>query len=153
MRRRTLWSLLLPMILLPVGWPHHLVLGVTNSPGEAHALRSHARVDARYQYLSGGVNTGDDWTHWNPNGTFASMYVRESIAQHMIPVLTFYELLQSKPSTGGDEAARDLSNLRNRATMRSYWADYSLLLRRVAQSAGRHTVVIHVEPDLWGYLE
>lgn len=151
--RRTLWSLLLPMILLPAGWPHHLVLGVTNSPGEAHALRSNARVDARYQYLSGGVNTGDDWTHWNPNGTFASMYVRESIAQDMIPVLTFYELLQSKPSVGGDESARDLSNLRNRGTMRAYWADYSLLLRRVAQSAGGHTVVIHVEPDLWGYLE
>ena len=55
----------------------------------------------------------------------------------MIPVLTFYELLQSKPSIGRDEAARDLSNLRNRATMRAYWADYSLLLRRVAQSAGR----------------
>lgn len=96
--RRTLWSLLLPAILLPVGWPHHLVLGVTNSPGDAHSLRSHARVDARYQYLSGGVNTGEDWTHWNPNGTFASMYVRESISAHMIPVLTFYELLQSKPS-------------------------------------------------------
>jgi hypothetical protein len=44
-------------------------------------------------------------------------------------------------------------NLSNRATMRAYWADYSLLLRRVAQSAGTHTVVIHVEPDLWGYLE
>src|SRR6185312_1492156 len=53
--RRTLRSLLLPVILLPVGWPHHLVLGLTNSPGDAHTLRSHAHVDARYQYLSGGV--------------------------------------------------------------------------------------------------
>ena len=151
--RRTLRSLLLPVVLLPVGWPHHLMLGVTDPPGDAHALRSHASVDGRYQYLSGGVNTGGDWTHWNPNGTFASNYVRESISEHMLPVLTFYELLQSKPSVGGDEAARDLSNLRNRPTMRAYWADYGLLLRRVAQSAGRHTVVIHVEPDLWGYLE
>ena len=37
--------------------------------------------------------------------------------------------------------------------MRAYWADYSLLLRRVAASAGRHLAVVHVEPDLWGYLE
>ncbi len=37
--------------------------------------------------------------------------------------------------------------------MRAYWADYSLLLRRVAQSAGSRLVVVHVEPDLWGYLE
>ena len=151
--RRTLRSLLLSAILLPVGWPHHLVLGVTDSPGDAHALRSHARVDARYQYLSGGVNTAGDWTHWNPNGTFASRYVRESISQHMIPVLSYYELLQSSPARGADEAAKDLSNLRNRATMRAYWANFSLLLRRVDHSQGRHTVVIHVEPDLWGYLE
>jgi hypothetical protein len=54
---------------------------------------------------------------------------------------------------GGSEQARDLSNMRNPATMQAYWADYRLLLRRVAASAGSHLVVIHVEPDLWGYLE
>jgi hypothetical protein len=37
--------------------------------------------------------------------------------------------------------------------MRAYWADYELLLRRVAASAGARLVVIHIEPDLWGYLE
>jgi hypothetical protein len=151
--RRKLSSLLLGAVLLPIGWPHHLVLGITDSPGDAHSLRAHAPVDARYQYLSGGVNTGGDWTHWNPNGTFASNYVKESISQHLIPVLTYYELLQSNPAAGDSESAKDLSNLRNRATMRAYWANFSLLLRRVTQSAGRHTVVIHAEPDLWGYLE
>ena len=58
------------------------------------------------------------------------MYVRESFAPHMIPVFTYYQMLQSEPSVGGDEQARDLSNMRNPATMRAYWADYSLLLRR-----------------------
>jgi hypothetical protein len=37
--------------------------------------------------------------------------------------------------------------------MSAYWADWQLLLRRVAAVAGRQTVVIHVEPDLWGYLQ
>jgi hypothetical protein len=81
------------------------------------------------------------------------MYVRESLAAHVIPVFTYYQLLQSSPSAGSSEQARDLSNLRNPATMRAYWSDYRLLLRRAAAAAGGHLVIIHVEPDLWGYLE
>jgi hypothetical protein len=144
---------LLSLIALPLGWPHHLVLGLTDPPGDAARLRARVSLDARYQYLSGGVNTGKGWAGWNPNGTFASMYVRESIARHMIPVLSYYQLLHSRPSVGSDELERDVSNLRNPATMRAYWADYSLLLRRVAPAAGRHLAVIQIEPDLWGFLE
>jgi hypothetical protein len=150
--RRALISLI-SLIALPLGWPHHLLLGLTDSPGDAAQLRARVPLDARYQYLAGGVNTGKGWATWNPNGSFASRYVRESIAQHMIPVLTYYQLLRSTPSVGRTELERDVSNLRDRATMRSYWADYSLLLRRVAPAAGRHLVVIHIEPDLWGFLE
>ncbi len=144
---------MLPLAMLPVGWPHHLALGVSDPPGDAQALHARAPVDMRYQYLAGGVNTGHGWTTWNPNGSFVSMYVRESFAAHLIPVFTYYQMLQSLPAVGTDEQQKDLSNMRNPATMRAYWADYSLLLRRVAQSAGPRTVVIHVEPDLWGYLE
>jgi hypothetical protein len=81
------------------------------------------------------------------------MYVKESIAARVIPVLTYYQLLQSGPAAGTSEAQKDLSNLRNPATMRSYWDDYRLLLRRVSEAAGSHLAIIHVEPDLWGYLE
>ena len=151
--RRLVLSVLLSLAVLPVGWPHHVVLGVADSPGDAQQLAQHARVDARYQYLSGGVNTGQGWATWNPDGTFASMYVRESIAEHMIPVLTYYQLLQSEPAVGSTEEQKDLSNLRNPATMSAYWNDYQLLLRRVGSAAGRHLAIIHIEPDLWGYLE
>ena len=37
--------------------------------------------------------------------------------------------------------------------MTAYWADWRLLLRRVAVASSKHLVVVHVEPDLWGYLE
>jgi len=151
--RRLVLSILLSLAVLPAGWPHHLLLGVADAPGDAQRLAEHAPVDARYQYLSGGVNTGQGWSTWNPDGTFASMYVRESIAAHMIPVLTYYQLLQSAPAAGSTELQKDLSNLRNPATMRAYWNDYRLLLRRVGGAAGRHLAIIHVEPDLWGYLE
>lgn len=122
-------------------------------PGDAAALVKHARVDARYAYLAGGVNTGSGWATWNPNGTYASNYVRESLAAHLIPVLTYYQMLQSRPAQGSSELEKDISNLRNPQTMQAYWADWELLLRRVAAAARSKLVVIHVEPDLWGYLE
>ncbi len=68
----------------------------------------------------------------------------------VVPVFTYYMLLQSSPAAGADEAARDLSNLRNAATMKAYWAD----VRAFFQHANATTpVVLHVEPDLWGYIE
>lgn len=138
---------------IPPGWPSHLALGVSDPPGDAQGLARRAPFDARYQYLAGGVNTGSGWATWNTGASFASRYVRESIAAHMIPVLTYYQLLQSRPAAGPDELHKDLSNLRDPATMAAYWADWGLLLRSVAPASARHLLVIHVEPDLWGYLE
>lgn len=129
---------------LPRGWPATLQLGLTEEPG-AHP----ARVGLRYQYLAGGVDTGRGWSTWNEGGSFASRYARDSWAHGELPVFTYYMLLQSKPG-GGDEAAADLRNLRDPATMTAYWADVRLLLRTLH---GRKTAVVHVEPDLWGYLQ
>jgi hypothetical protein len=134
---------------LPAHWPRTLQVGLSDDPGGAAALRRAAPFGFRYQYLAGGVNTGQGWATWNPNGTFASLYVQDSWAHGELPVLTYYMLLQSKPG-GGGEAHADLSNLRNPATMASYWDDVRLLFRRVH---GTKPVVVHVEPDLWGYLE
>lgn len=134
---------------LPAGWPHTLQLGLSDPPGGAGALRAAAPFGFRYQYLAGGVNTGHGWATWNPDGMFASMYVNDSWAHRVLPVLTYYMLLQSKPG-GGDEAHADLANLRDPQTMAAYWRDVELLFRRVS---GAQPVVVHVEPDLWGYLE
>ncbi len=134
---------------LPATWPHALQLGVADDPGGAAALRNVAPFGFRYQYLAGGVNTGSGWSTWNPGGSFASMYVRDSWAHGELPVLTYYMLLQSKPG-GGDEAHADLANLRNPSTMAAYWDDVRLLFARIK---GTKPVVVHVEPDLWGYLE
>ena len=131
------------------GWPNMLQIGLTDAPGGAAALRRRAHFGFRYQYLAGGVNTGSGWSTWNPNGTFASMYVQDSLSHGVVPVLTYYMLLQSNP-TGGDEAQTDLAHLRDTQLMQSYWSDVTLLLQRVK---GTKPVVVHVEPDLWGYLE
>jgi hypothetical protein len=134
---------------LPTRWPQTLQLGLADSPGGAAALRKVAPFGFRYQYLAGGVNTGQGWSTWNPNGSFVTRYEQESWAAGVIPVFTYYMLLQSKPA-GGDEATVDLAHLRDPTVMRAYWADVRLFFKR-AHSA--KTVVLHVEPDLWGYLE
>jgi len=134
---------------LPKRWPTTLQIGLTDEPGGAAALRRTAHLGFRYQYLAGGVNTGSGWATWNPNGSFVSMYVHDSVAHGITPVFTYYMLLQSKPG-GGDEAHADLANLHDPATMRAYWSDVRLFL---ARARAPQTVVAHVEPDLWGYLQ
>jgi hypothetical protein len=95
------------------------------------------------------VNTGQGWATWNPDGSFASMYVQDSWSHGTIPVLTYYMLLQSNPH-GTDEAQTNLSHLRDTQLMQAYWQDVRRLFQRVH---GTKPVVVHVEPDLWGYLE
>jgi hypothetical protein len=104
---------------LPARWPQTLQLGLADSPGGAAALRKVAPFGFRYQYLAGGVNTGQGWSTWNPNGSFVTRYEQESWAAGEIPVFTYYMLLQSKPA-GGDEAQVDLAHLRDPTVMRAY---------------------------------
>src|SRR5436190_8312502 len=128
---------------LPRGWPATLQIGLTDSPGGAAALRRGTPFGFRYQYLADGVNTGSGWATWNPDGTFASLYVRDSWAHGVVPVLSYYMLLQSNPS-GGDESQTDLAHLRDPNLMQAYWADVQLMFERVR---GAKPVVVHVEPD------
>jgi hypothetical protein len=129
---------------LPRGWPKTLQIGLMANPGSAPAP-----LGFDYQYLAGGVNTGNGWSTWNPNGSYASNFVRSAWAHHVVPVLTYYMLLQSNPARG-DEGQTDLAHLRDPQLMAAYWSDVRLLFQRVR---GAKPVVVHVEPDLWGYLE
>ena len=134
---------------LPAGWPARLELGMADKPGGAAALARTARFGFRYQYLAGGVNTAGGWASWNENGTFVSTYVEESQRNGMTPVFTYYMLLQSKPG-GGSESEANFRNLRNRATMTAYFRDLRLFF---ARARGPRAVVLHVEPDFWGYAQ
>ena len=105
----------------------------------------------RYQYLAGGVNTGNGWSTWNTNGQFVTWYVEDSADHGMTPVFPYYMLLQSNPSTGGQrEGEGPLEPREHRPRWPPYYADLRLFFQR---AAGSTTVVLHVEPDLWGYIE
>lgn len=105
----------------------------------------------RYQYLTGGVNTGRGWATWRRDGSFVTDYLRDSEAMNTIPVFTYYQLLVSAPAAGSDERSRLLSNLRDPQTMAAYFQDFVLLLRRLASTA--KPVIVHIEPDLSGYAQ
>jgi hypothetical protein len=138
---------------LPAG---SLQFGLANDPSDLSWMTSSGVPWAyRYQYISGGVNTSGNWETWQdpsqPPGQFAIDYVTASHDAGYIPVFSWYELLQSSPSSGSDESDRDFSNLNDATTMASYYASFALLMQCAAQAGG--TVIVQVEPDLWGYLQ
>lgn len=138
---------------LPARWPSRsLEIGMTDGPGGAAALRASTPFAFRYQYLAGGVNTGNGWAGWNPDGSFVMRYAEESFAAGLIPVFTYYMLFRSSPGSTMAEKDGVLANLANAGTMRAYWLDLELLMKRAGAFVDR-TVVVHVEPDAWGYAQ
>ena len=141
---------------VPAGLKSHFALGLSSQPGATGWMKeSGAAWDIRYQYLAGGVNTPGNWKTWQdpalPAGQFALDYLNESYETGYLPVLTWYQILQSSPAIGADEAGKDYSNLNNPGTMNSYFADFKLLMDK-AKIFGK-TVIVHIEPDLWGFLQ
>jgi hypothetical protein len=140
---------------LPRNWPAHtLQLGLANGLGKGATLAGFGHLGMRYQYLSGGVNTGAGWTSWGRGGgSIVGDYVAETVAHRAIPVFTYYQLLQSQfAGPSADEATEDLQRLRDPATMAAYFADLTTFFRRAAATRAP-TIVLHFEPDLWGYVE
>jgi len=140
-----------PLPPLPAGWPARIELGLADAPNGAAALRQTAPFAFRYQYLAGGVNTGSGWATWNTNGDFPRFYIQDSMAHGVIPVFTYYMLLQSRPG-GGSESNADFTNLNTAATMAAYFADLRLFFQK-AGAFPTQRVILHVEPDFWGYMQ
>lgn len=137
---------------LPAGWPTHLELGSADSPGGAAAMHAASNMAFRYQYLAGGVNTGNGWATWNTNGDFAKYYIQDSVANGITPVFSYYQIRQSSP--GGTQYEPDgvYNNMQNSATMTSYYNDVKLFMQK-AGAFPNNMAVLHFEPDLWGYME
>jgi len=129
-----------------------LAFGVRNDPKDLDWMTgSGVPWAARYTYLAGGVNTGEGWATWTTEpGFYATDYAKRTIAAGYVPIFSYYQLQQSRPRIGDTERDRANSNLNDRTTMKDYYRDFRLLMRSLA---GIGTTVVHVEPDLWGYLE
>jgi hypothetical protein len=70
----------------------------------------------------------------------------------MTPVFSYYMIRQSNPgASSGDDLNAVNINLQNTSTMTSYFNDLKLFFQRAG--AFSQTVVLHVEPDLWGFTQ
>src|SRR4051794_1838065 len=107
-----------------------LELGLASQPGGAAAVRKAAPFGYRYQYLAGGVNTGDGWATWNENGSFVTRYVDEPRVARMTPVFTYSQVRQSSQGRDMGESDGGIATLRNAETMRACWGALALFFRR-----------------------
>lgn len=149
---------------VPAGLPGHLGVGLSAGPGDLAPTgwvgTAGIPFDYAYQYLAGGVNTGQGWETWNAAAQFPLFYAQDARARGAIPVLSYYMLLQSSGPCGGcGEAQRDLANLNSGTLMAAYYADFAKLMERLGAASvdgiagyGR-TAVVQVEPDLSGYAQ
>ena len=136
---------------LPAGWPRTFALGSSDGPGGAAALARVAPFGFRYQYLAGGVNTGNGWATWNANGDFVTYYIADSRAAGITPVFTYYQMVQSSPGASQGESDGVVTNLNNASTMAAYYNDLKLFFQKAGAAGG--TTVLHVEPDLFAHLQ
>ena len=135
---------------LPPGLPPHLGIGLANQPSQLTWMTdSGVPWDYRYQYLTGGVNTDEGWTTWDdPPGSFVDTYMEESRGAGYLPVLTYYQVVPSAPDPGEEDVS---VKLQDASTMRAYYAEWKLLMQKAGVFGD--TVVVQVEPDLWGYMQ
>lgn len=151
-----------PSITVPPALPPRFGFGLAAHP-DASGLdgwvpESGVPWDYVYQYLAGGVNTGNGWQAWNSASQFPLFYARRANELGAIPVFPYYQLLQSNgPCDGCGEAQRDLANLNDPSVMASYYADFAVLMQRLGP--GTHdgiqgfggTAIVQIDPDLSGY--
>lgn len=126
-----------------------LELGMASAPGRAATTAATAPFRYRYQYLAGPAVGG--WTSWAPDGRFVTDYIDESSGVEMTPVFSYYVLLQSAPDGNSDED-RQARALNDETTMRAYFDALRLFFERAGERPAED-VILHVEPDLWGFVQ
>lgn len=138
---------------VPNGLKPYFALGFANRSDNITWMKnSGVTWGYRSQYLTGGANTTSGWSSWDkPTGQFANDILNETAANGFLPVLTYYQLLPSLPASGSSESQKEFNNLNNKSTMKAYFTDFKLLMDR-AKLFGK-TVIVHVEPDMWGFLQ
>ncbi len=130
-----------PMPPMTSGLPQHFTYGLFNAT--TSNIPAGIPIEWRYQYLAGGVNTGDGWYTWSANGAYVTNYIAASNAISVSTAFIYYQILQSAPNYD------EYSNLQDPAAMNAYYLDWKRLMQKCANQ-GR--VLIDIEPDLNGVM-
>jgi hypothetical protein len=149
------------------GIADHLLVGYA---GDLPAT-SYADLDIHYQYIAGvlapdpacldagrakAAGCGTAWWgtwQWDqvPPGQFVRDFVSGWTSAGLTPMLTYYVILPAaQQRLGIVEGTPEVTTAATSATfMTAYLADFRFLLKQV----GTARVIIHVEPDFWGYAQ
>jgi hypothetical protein len=122
----------------------HLLIGMGNdgtNSGDDPAYHLGATLDLHYHYLV-GLSTEGGWPTWNANPDYAGKRIAEAQAHGQAPMLSYYCMVahgeNNLPGSVGDITY-----------MTTYYKDFIQLLDTIR--AADVPVVLHVEPDFWGY--
>ncbi len=148
----------------PAALPDYFSLGVTAGSGNNGILgwmpNSGVNWDYAYQYLTGGVNTGEGWATWGGNPYWALDYAKAADQRGYMSVFTYYQLLHSTgPGDAYPETEEDLAHLNDPVLMKAYFEDFIKLMKQIGN--GTHDgvqgfgkpIIVHVEPDLTAYAQ
>lgn len=90
------------------------------------------------------------WGCWQdvsrPPGDYVRGFVSRARGRSQLPLITYYQQLLG---SGLGEGEQQLSALNDVSFMRRYLADW----RFVVQQVGDAQALLHLEPDLWGYVQ
>lgn len=133
---------------VPSGIPGSMSLGLLNGDVAMLPFSASVPLDYRYQYLAGGVGTGNGWASWNsPTGSFVTNYINQSNSRNLSSVFIYYQLVESTPSFDA------YANLNEPNIMRAYYDDFKLLMQKIAAANPRGRVLVNIEPDLNGVMQ
>ena len=117
---------------MPAGWPGGLQIGVRRRARRRGVVARRGRAALpvprrrrEHRRRLGGRGTSP--TARSRRSTRASRRT-----PGLLPVFSYYQLLQSAPSGGGGEDVEDRAKLADAATMRDYYADFRVLMQRAA---------------------
>ncbi len=140
-----------------------LIVGLTGSDTAAAA----APYDVRYIYLAGGLFEsatpctacgaacpGGWWGCYDtPPGSYVTDFFSTATAASpaQVPMISYYEILQTADATfsGFMEGTAEVTQAATSvALMTRYYNDWRFLLQQI----GGAQVMLHIEPDFWGYV-
>lgn len=127
------------------GLPKHVAFGIEGDVSQSAQVIKEAEY--QYVYLAGDIFS-NGWTTWNyPSGQYARNFLNQMGQNGKIPVFTYYNIVPGRyrfqePAT---------INLNDAELMNKYFNDWKFLLQ-LCKSYGK-TVIIHYEPDLFGYMQ
>lgn len=129
-----------------LGLPGTFQIGLGNDlvDGEldAWAFRMDPPVPLHYLYLV-GLPGRDGWPSWNEGGRFIDVHAQSARDHCAVPVFTLFAMAV--------DGEGDPATIADPTYMAAWWEGYTLALDRLSSTG--QPAILHVEPDLWGFLQ